>query len=131
MQDLARQGTAYGIISAYFNKTCKVLAAQWSYLEKVMAKKGYVYILMNKTRTVTYTGVTSDLKEKIWRHRVGKGANFTAKYNIKYLVYFEEQATMLEAIKRENQIKNWLRAWKIELIRSINPRLRDLWKDIR
>ena len=95
-----------------------------------MAKKGYPYILMSKTRTVLYTGVTADLKDRVWRHRQGKGYKFTAKYNIKFLVYYEEHATMLKAIAREKQIKNWERVWKLELIKSVNPKLRDLWDEI-
>ena len=87
-------------------------------------------MLMNKTRTVLYTGVTADLKDRVWRHQQGNSSRFTAKYNVKYLVYYEEHLTMLKAIEREKQIKNWERAWKLELVKSANPRLRDLWDEI-
>ena len=70
-----------------------------------MAKKGYLYILTNKTRTVLYTGVTADLIERVWRHRQGNGSRFTAKYNVTYLVYYEDHPTMLKAIEREKQKK--------------------------
>lgn len=85
---------------------------------------------MNKTRTVNYTGVTANLKERIEQHRQEKGSSFTTKYNLKYLVYFEEYSTIQQAIEREKQLKNWNLAWKLELIHRINPHLRDLWNDI-
>jgi len=93
-------------------------------------KKGYIYILTNKGRSVFYTGVTVDLKDRIRRHRQGDGSQFTAKYNCRYLIYIEEHATILKAIEREKQLKNWNRSWKLELIRKINPQLRDLWFEL-
>ena len=91
---------------------------------------GYVYFITNKMRSVIYTGVTSNLKIRIWQHRNGKGSIFTNKYNIKYLVYFEEYSSIVRAIEREKQIKRWNRQWKMELIRTINPDLRDLWYEL-
>jgi len=93
-------------------------------------KKGYVYVMSNKTRTVLYIGVTSNLKDRIAQHRQGKGSEFTTKYRCRYLMYVEEYETIVEAIEREKQIKNWNRAWKLELIQKINPDLHDLWNDI-
>ena len=93
-------------------------------------KKGSVYILSNTIRSVLYIGVTADLKKRIWRHRQGRGSKFTTKYKCTHLIYFEEHATILEAIEREKQLKNWNRAWKLELIRTVNPHLRDLWGDL-
>jgi putative endonuclease len=94
-------------------------------------KKGYVYIMSNKTRSVLYIGVTSDLKKRVYEHYSGLEGLFTHKYNCKYLVYFEEHDLMIDAIAREKQLKNWKRAWKLDLIKSINPQLRDLKNDIR
>ena len=93
-------------------------------------KRGYLYIVTNKMRTVFYTGVTSALKERAWQHHTGSGSAFTRRYNLKYLVYYEEYTTILEAIQREKQIKNWRRDWKLDLILKINPDLRDLWYDL-
>jgi len=36
-----------------------------------MKKNGYVYILTNISNTVLYTGVTSDLSERIQKHKTG------------------------------------------------------------
>jgi len=47
----------------------------------------------------------------------------------KMLVYFEQHATAMTAIQRKKN-KHWPRAWKINLIRSLNPDWRDLWEDI-
>lgn len=93
-------------------------------------KEGYVYILSNSKRTVLYTGVTSDLIERVYKHKQGEGCKFSAKYNTYYLMYYEIHQTMYQAITREKQIKKWNREWKINLIKSINPEMKDLWNDI-
>ena len=68
--------------------------------------KGFVYIMTNKNNTVLYTGVTSDLMDRVLKHKSKKYPDsFSAKYNIDKLVYFEELDTIGEAIKREKQIK--------------------------
>lgn len=93
-------------------------------------KTGYIYILSNKTRSVLYTGITSDLIKRIYDHRNGNGSCFTSKYNIKHLIYYEKYDNIRKAIEREKQLKNWNRKWKLDLAREVNPKLRDLWSDI-
>lgn len=89
---------------------------------------GCVYILTNKNHTVLYTGVTSDLKKRMYQHQNKKFNNsFTAKYNCDKLVYFENFNRIEEAIAREKQIKGGSRKAKEELIKSINPEWKDLW----
>ncbi|PAU93576.1 endonuclease [Aliifodinibius salipaludis] len=90
-------------------------------------KNGFVYILSNHSRNVIYTGVTSELDERILDHRFGKGSRFTSKYNLKVLLYFEKYPNIDEAIEREKQLKNWHREWKFNLIKKSNPELKDLW----
>lgn len=94
-----------------------------------MAKTGYLYILSNKHRTVYYTGVTSQLLKRVSDHRSGNGCKFTKKYNIRALMYYEELPAMYEAIQAEKRVKKWKRAWKIELIKTINPEMVDLWDE--
>ena len=92
----------------------------------------YVYIMSNKWRTTLYVGVTSDLERRVLEHKRGEGSNFTAKYSLKDLIYFEEGNSIEDAIAREKQLKNWEREWKMELIRNMNPELNDLaehWYD--
>jgi putative endonuclease len=89
--------------------------------------KGFVYIMTNQNNTVLYTGVTSDLNDRVLKHKSKKYPNsFTAKYNVDKLVYFEELETIGEAIHREKLIKGGSRNKKIELIKSLNPEWIDL-----
>lgn len=92
----------------------------------------YVYIISNKNRTTLYIGVTDDLLRRMYEHRRGAFDGFTKRYRIKFLMYFEETDDVTAAIAREKQLKNWHRPWKMNLIRSINPRMNDLaagWYD--
>ncbi len=89
-------------------------------------KQGYVYILSNHRRTTFYTGVTNNLLRRVQEHREGGGSAFTQKYKLTNLVYYEVAPSMYDAIAREKQLKNWLRSWKIDLIKSVNPEMRDL-----
>ena len=89
--------------------------------------KGFVYIMTNNNNSVLYTGVTSDLNERINQHRSKKHINsFSSRYNICKLVYYEGLDTIGEAIKREKQIKSGSRNKKIDLINGMNPE----WKDL-
>jgi putative endonuclease len=90
----------------------------------------YVYILAGKS-AVLYTGVTRDLVWRIAQHRGGDVPGFTAKYNVKRLVYYEAFGSAGAAIAREKQIKGWVRAKKVALIESKNPGWRDLSDDFR
>ena len=85
-------------------------------------KIGYVYILTNKTKTTLYIGVTSDPIQRIAKHKSHFYENsFTSKYNVEYCIYIEKFATILEAIKREKEIKKWSRIKKENLINKVNP----------
>ena len=88
----------------------------------------YVYILASMSRTL-YIGVTNNLERRIHEHRRGTGSQFTAKYRIKYLVYYETTNSIHVAIRREKQLKGWLRKRKIELIEQNNPEWKDLAAD--
>ena len=89
---------------------------------------GCVYILTNFTHTVLYIGVTSELYFRIKEHKEKiYPDSFTAKYNCSILVYFKQFTTIEEAIGKEKQLKNWKRAWKINLINSENPNWEDLF----
>jgi len=89
-------------------------------------KKGYTYIMTNYGRAVLYTGVTSDIAARMWQYKNGVGSVFASRYRLKYLMYYEEHPSIYLAIKREKQIKNWHRDWKINLIKSVNPEMKDL-----
>jgi putative endonuclease len=93
-------------------------------------KQGFVYIVTNRPDGTLYIGVTSDLIKRIYEHKNKLVDGFTSKYNLKILVYYEVLDTMEEAIKREKQLKNWQRSWKIELIKKQNPNWDDLYFSI-
>ncbi len=88
-------------------------------------KQYCVYIMTNRSRTL-YTGVTNDLKRRVYEHKNKLINGFTKKYNITKLVYYEATNEVTSAIVREKQIKGWLRGKKIALIESANPQ----WKDL-
>ena len=77
-----------------------------------------------------YIGVTSNLYRRIVEHKSGKGSIFTKKYNLKVLLYFEEFSSIGQAIMREKQLKNWHKEWKWNLIKQVNPELKDLFEDL-
>ncbi len=91
-----------------------------------MIKTYYVYILTNFTNTTIYIGVTNNLNRRIYEHKNKLAKGFSNKYNLKKLIYFEETNDVNSAIKREKQLKNWHRDWKINLIKSKNPEFMDL-----
>lgn len=86
----------------------------------------YVYILTNAWHTTLYIGVTNNIKRRMQEHTSGAIEGFTKRYHLVELVYIEETNDVRLAIAREKQLKNWRRAWKIDLIRSVNPDFRDL-----
>ena len=91
-----------------------------------MDKNFYVYILASRKNGTLFTGMTSNLLQRIWRHKDKRIDGFTKKYHVNMLVYFELHQTAESAITREKQIKKWNRSWKIRLIEEKNP----LWKDL-
>lgn len=93
--------------------------------------KCFVYIMTNKYQNVLYLGATRNLRRRISEHRRGKSKSFTHKYNVDQLVYVEEVSDMEIAFEREKQLKNWHREWKMNLIRAMNPMMKDLSDDPR
>ncbi|MFA6141500.1 MAG: GIY-YIG nuclease family protein [Hyphomicrobium sp.] len=89
----------------------------------------YVYIVTNRRNGTLYTGVTNDLKRRVWQHKYKTHPGFTAQYNLGRLVYFETYQAIIDAIDREKQIKAGSRAKKIALIEKENPSWSDLSTD--
>jgi putative endonuclease len=89
--------------------------------------KGFVYITTNNNNSALYTGVTSNLRERISQHKSKKyPQSFASRYNICKLVYYERLDSIGEAIKREKQIKAGSRKKKVDLINCLNPGWDDL-----
>lgn len=93
-------------------------------------KNPAIYILANKPNGTIYTGVTSNLIQRVYQHKQGFVQGFTKKYNCKLLVYYELIDDMITAIEREKQIKGGSRNKKLVLIRSMNPNWQDLYQEI-
>ena len=85
-----------------------------------------VYILASGRHGTLCVGVTSDLAARVHQHRQGLIPGFTRDYGVKQLVHFEMCETMEAAIQREKRLKEWRRAWKIELIEKRNAEWDDL-----
>jgi putative endonuclease len=88
----------------------------------------YVYIMTNRSGTL-YTGMSSDLKQRVYTHKEGMVEGFTKKYRIDRLLYYEETSDVKAAISREKQIKSWSRQKKVELVEKANPTWEDLSED--
>ncbi len=96
-----------------------------------MIRGGYVYILTNKNNRVLYTGVTSEIKTRIYQHRTSYyQGSFSSRYNVNKLVYYEDFLFIEEAIDREKQIKAGSRKKKVDLINSVNPEWKDLYNEL-
>lgn len=91
-----------------------------------MDRKTYsAYILASRSLNF-YIGITSNLHQRVWQHKLHIYEGFTSKYNIDRLVYYENYDDVHKAIAREKQLKGWRRAKKIWLIKKLNPTWLDL-----
>jgi len=88
----------------------------------------HVYIMASASG-VLYTGVTNFLERRVRQHKQKLIEGFTKKYDVTRLVYYEPYGQIKSAISREKQIKSWRREKKLALIRSMNPKFRDLSED--
>ncbi len=95
-----------------------------------MKNQYYVYILSNQNNTTLYTGVTNDLKRRIFEHKNKLVDGFSRRYNLTNLVYYEMCSDMESAILREKQIKSGSRQKKIDLIDTVNIEWLDLYDEI-
>ena len=95
----------------------------------MQTKNYYVYILANKRNGTLYMGVTNNLEKTVAEHREKIIEGFTKKYDVSFLVYFEETSDVNSAIAREKQLKKWNRGWKLRMIEKFNPNWDDLSKD--
>ena len=95
-----------------------------------MDKGGFAYIVASRRNGTLYIGVTSDLIQRIAQHKDGTFGGFTTKYACKMLVWFEQHGEIEEAIRREKQLKEWKRLWKLRVIEEMNPDWDDLYEGL-
>ena len=91
--------------------------------------KFYVYIISNKKNGTLYIGMTNDIERRIYEHKKGLIEGFSKQYHLTRMIHVEFFKYINDAIKREKQLKNWNREWKINLIEKENQKWEDLAKD--
>jgi putative endonuclease len=89
----------------------------------------YVYILASQKNGTIYVGSSDNLTKRIWQHKTGAIGGFTSRYGVRTLVWWEIHDTREGAFRRERQIKEWKRAWKLRLIEAENLEWRDLYDE--
>ena len=97
--------------------------------ENETMRRYHVYIMNSESGTL-YTGVTNDLARRVQEHKSGTGSEFTQKYRIHRLAYYEATNDVKAAIEREKQIKGWSRAKKLAQIKTMNPTRKGLSADV-
>ena len=93
------------------------------------ARRAYFVYIMGSLSGTLYTGVTNSVRRRSSEHKDGVGSEFTTRYHLVRLLYFERFQYVGNAIAREKQIKGWRRSKKVALIGSENPSWRDLSRD--
>ena len=95
-----------------------------------VSKVGFVYIMASARNGALYIGVTSDLARRVWQHREGVADGFTRKHGCKMLVWYESADDIEAAIRREKQMKDWKRLWKLRVIEEMNLNWNDLYETL-
>ncbi len=90
----------------------------------------FVYLLASGQYGTLYIGLTTNLSRRVWEHKNKLVPGFTAKYGVDRLVWFEIHDDREAALRREKQLKEWNRDWKINLIESNNRHWIDLYPDL-
>jgi putative endonuclease len=90
----------------------------------------YTCIVASQRNGTLYTGSTDDIVKRVWEHREKVRPGFTAKYGVWMLVWYEPHETREAAFRRDRQIKEWRRVWKLQLIEDKNPAWRDFYDEV-
>ena len=95
-----------------------------------MPKTYFVYLMASQKNGTLYAGVTNDLIRRVHEHKSDFVEGFTKQYGVHTLVWFESTDSIEAAIRREKQLKNWKREWKIALIETDNTQWVDLYEGL-
>jgi len=90
----------------------------------------HVYILASQRNGTLYTGSTDDLARRVYEHQEKAFRGFAARHGVDKLVWYEPHGSRDDAFRRERQIKEWKRLWKLRLIERTNPGWRDLAEEL-
>ena len=93
-------------------------------------KCGYVYILTNWRANVLYVGVTSDLKRRIYEHKLKIIAVSQAHITSINGSIVKRLTGIEDAIQREKQSKAGSRRKKVLSISKLNPAWIDLYDKV-
>ncbi len=93
-----------------------------------MEKIYSIYIMTNKSNSVFYTGITNNLRRRVYEHKKGIGSKFTKKYKVNKLVYYYNFKDVRDAIRAEKKSKSGSREDKIKNINKMNIDWKDLYK---
>ena len=90
------------------------------------ARQYRVYILASKKQGELYIGLTTNIRRRIAEHAEKQSKGFSKKHGITILVHCEEYANSSDAIRREKQLKEWRKEWRMNIIEEKNPDWADL-----
>ena len=90
----------------------------------------FVYIMASGRNGTLYIGVTKDLIRRVYEHKTDAVKSFTQGHGVHQLVWYEQTDSIISAIEREKQLKNWQRPWKLRLIETTNPYWHDLYPSL-
>jgi putative endonuclease len=93
-------------------------------------KAGFVCIMASRKNGTIYVGSTSNLVQRVVQHREGLADGFTKEHGCKLLVWFEAHDDLQDARRREVQMKEWKRPWKIKRIEERNLDWVDLYPSL-
>jgi putative endonuclease len=93
-------------------------------------KQPSIYLLASQRNGTLYIGATINLVRRVREHKQDFVEGFTKQYGVHDLVWYEQHEDMLAAITREKALKEWMRAWKLELIEKMNPEWKDLYEGL-
>ena len=93
-------------------------------------KAGFVYMMASRKNGTIYIGCTSNLIQRVYQHREGMVDGFTRDKGCKLLVWFDVYDDLQEARRRELQMKEWKRAWKIKRVEERNLDWVDLYPSL-
>jgi predicted GIY-YIG superfamily endonuclease len=74
-----------------------------------------LYILLCSNNSL-YTGITSNLEQRLSNHRRKNFSRYVSSHLPFKLVYSTEFPTRISAAKRERQIKGWKREKKVAIL---------------
>ena len=93
-------------------------------------KRYYVYMLADGRNRIIYTGVTNNLRQRVYEHKQGRVGGLVKKYGFVKLVYYEASETIVAAVNRQTVIKEATEKARGNLVGGFNAGWRDLYGQV-